>query len=187
MSKPPLVIGLGAAIFLIQAILVGVSVPTMLAASFIVVLMLLLLVGIKNTQASQSDRATHSIERRILPRLRAQLASSSSFSHKALLQLADKIDLLSSVCQGASANHAAKEQIENLLKDILVILQFGDRLHQQQKGTIESIDLIEQALKEMHKQGWSEQELVESLDQIEQKTRMEQHKSPQDEGKVTYF
>ncbi|MDC5852882.1 hypothetical protein [Vibrio europaeus] len=187
MAKPPLLIGLGAAIFLIQALLVGINVASMLAASLIVLLLMLLMIGIKHVNALQPEKVLLSLEQNILPLVRRQIGNSASFSQQALHQMTAKVEQLKDATIQEDTGSQVTSKHQDLLNDLLVLLQFGDRLKQQQNGTIDSVEVIETALKEAHKLGWSEQEVLERLNQIEQKTRIENDKSPQDEGKVTYF
>lgn len=195
MSKSPIAIGLGAAIFLIQALLVGVSVPAMLAAALICGLFLFLLVSSHYTVPPYTSKAMQSLERVLIPKLSHQVENSSELAVQAINELGTKVENLRqnyhSLEHTADLSKEEREhslrQVEQTFKEILVLLQFGDRLRQQQQGVIEGLEAFQLALSELEHKGWDEEALLEALERIEQKTRLEGNKSPQDEGSVTFF
>ncbi|NOH80482.1 hypothetical protein F0231_12100 [Vibrio sp. RE86] len=195
MSKSPIAIGLGAAIFLIQALLVGVSFPTMLAAALICGLFLFLLAISRYTVPPYTSKAIQSLERVLLPKLSHQVENSSELAHQAITELGTKVENLRqnyhSLKHTSDLSDKEREkylrQVEQTFKEILVLLQFGDRLRQQQQGVIEGLEEFQLALSDLEHKGWDEEALLGALERIEQKTRLEGNKSPQDEGSVTFF
>ncbi|MDN3684510.1 hypothetical protein QW180_16730 [Vibrio sinaloensis] len=51
-------------------------------------------------------------------------------------------------------------------------MQYGDRLKQQQQGLVESIELLSRALKRAEFHHWDEKQLLSSIEEIEQKTKI---------------
>lgn len=155
----------------------------MLAASLIVLVLMLLMIGFKYFNMLQPEKVLLSLEQNILPLVRRQIGNSASFSQQALCQMTAKIEQLKDATTQEDTGSQMPPKHQDLFNDLLVLLQFGDRLKQQQNDTIEIVEVIETALKQVHKLGWCEQEVVESLNQIEQKTRIENDKSLKMRGK----
>lgn len=195
MGRFPLFIGLGAAIFLIQVVLVGFTVPAMFSAGFITALFYFLLVGFNFTTNSAYQKSTQSLASVLLPKVRQQAETSCDFSHQAINELSTKVQSMRTLSSRIKQIDDApsdevkqyREQMEQVYKEVLVLLQFGDRLHQQQSGIVEGVQIIEAAIERLDSCGWDEDEIREALDVIEQKTRVESNKSPHDEGSVTFF
>ncbi|WP_394125747.1 hypothetical protein [Vibrio hepatarius] len=195
MGRFPLFIGLGAAIFLIQVVLVGFTVPAMFSAGFITALFYFLLVGFNFTTNSAYQKSTQSLASVLLPKVRQQAETSCDFSHQAINELSTKVQSMRTLSSRIKQIDDApsdevkqyREQMEQVYKEVLVLLQFGDRLHQQQSGIVEGVQIIEAAIERLDSCGWDEDEIREALDVIEQKTRVESNKSPHDEGSLTFF
>jgi hypothetical protein len=195
LGRFPLFIGLGAAIFLIQIVLVGFTVPAMFSAGFIIALFYFLLVGFNFTTVSAYQKSSQSLASVLLPKVRHQAETSCDFSHEAINELSVKVQSMRTLSSRikqiddtpSDEVKQYREQMEQVYKEVLVLLQFGDRLHQQQSGIVEGVQIIEAAIERLDSCGWDEDEIREALDLIEQKTRVENDKSPHDEGSVTFF
>ncbi|RTZ16574.1 hypothetical protein EJ063_07180 [Vibrio aquaticus] len=188
-------IGLGATIFLIQALLVGVTAPAMLSAALITTLTFIVFLKTRKSTSHLYQQSLQSLALRLLPKLRQQVVTSSEFSYQAVIQLSTKVESMRNIASHIKQVDADpcneiqqyRDQMEQLYKDILVVLQFGDRLHQQQEGLKEGLSMVEEALNDIEQLGWDEVTLLEELELIEQTTKVEPGRSPEDEGSVTFF
>ncbi|TFH93524.1 hypothetical protein [Vibrio ouci] len=173
----------------------GFTIPAMFSAGFITALFYFLLVGFNFTTISAYQKSTQSLASVLLPKVRQQAETSCDFSHQAINELSTKVQSMRTLSSRIKQIDDApsdevkqyREQMEQVYKEVLVLLQFGDRLHQQQSGIVEGVQIIEAAIERLDSCGWDEDEIREALDVIEQKTRVESNKSPHDEGSVTFF
>lgn len=187
--------GLGVAIFLIQALLVGVTMPAMLSAALITMVTLILFIKAHKSTSHSYQKSLESLALRLLPKLRQQVVTSSEFSYQAVIQLSSKVESMRNIAshikkvdsEPCAEIQQYRDQMEQIYKEILVVLQFGDRLHQQQEGLKEGISIVAEAVKEVEKFGWDEGALIKELELIEQTTKVEPGTSPEDEGSVTFF
>ncbi|MFM2590326.1 hypothetical protein [Vibrio sp. TBV020] len=167
----------------------------MLSAGFITFLFFFLIAGVNSSHNNSYQKTTQSLAAVLLPKLREQAETSSDFSHQAINELSTKVQSMRAIAGQIKQSDVApndeikqyRDQMEQIYKEMLVLLQFGDRLRQQQQGIIEGVRIIEAAISRLDSCGWDENEIAEALDLIEQKTRVEKNKSPQDEGSVTFF
>jgi hypothetical protein len=173
-------------------VVLGFSVASLLSAAFISVAVYLFV----SRQLIAQPNAIHgSLEQQLLPQVSKLAELSRSQSHQAMLDINDKVNQLRTLHLSMVGEQTLSEpdlqhcanQISSTFKELLILLQFGDRLGQQQAGIIESIELIQSALRHMEQQGWDAEKLHQAIERIEQRTRPENDKSPAQEGSVTFF
>lgn len=185
-------IGLFIIIFVIQWVVCGFTAVAFISATVISALAYFYVSLQPQSVASLVNR---SLEQQILPQVSTLTELSRAQSHQAMLDISVKVNHLRVLHLRMVGDEELSElelqesakQIALTFKELLVLLQFGDRLEQQQAGIIESVELIQVALRNIEKQGWDEESILQVIERIEQRTRPENDKSPAQEGSVTFF
>ncbi|WP_070965167.1 hypothetical protein [Vibrio sonorensis] len=187
-------------IAIIESVLLGVNLMTLLTSALITVFVLALYGYALRESEESSKPPVESLEQQLIPHLSRQLESSYQFSSAAIQHLTEKIIELQH-CTDATINEMSqrepnREKVEQQLKkirrlqqEIIVLAQFGDRLQQKLAGVMEGMEVIANELRHYDKDNpnWDESKVRDALLLIEQRTKSEDKKEPHQEGSVTYF
>ncbi|EGA70283.1 hypothetical protein VISI1226_21975 [Vibrio sinaloensis DSM 21326] len=184
-----------AAVLGIQILLLGFTLPMFVSTGLICGLVWLALQSDERKSLSSLQRVCSSLTDGILPRLSQQIKNSADYSTQNINQLTVGLQKLHSSRNVLDKIPAkAPQDIKTALQDMrvthnemLILLQYGDRLKQQQQGLVESIELLSRALKRAEFHHWDEKQLLSSIEEIEQKTKLATNQKATEQGSVTFF
>ncbi|PMK05136.1 hypothetical protein [Vibrio sp. 10N.261.55.A7] len=173
---------IGIAVLIVLLVLFGIGWKSLFAAAIIVAIFSWQL---RSSESESSSDLTYSplnsLQTTLIPELTQQLDTSYSDSHQSINQITSLFVSLSQLVKqrnsiGLSENGKEVEQLEQKMKaaykELMELLQHGDRNLQRQAGVIEGLTLINSQLRSFEQEGtaWDEEWLLSELLKIKSRT-----------------